>query len=115
MNPRLVRRDIATGDAIRARCREIVSEQTGIESAGNAERDARPESFNTAQLPTFDRTMALERQPVHGVQRQVVANVITATAFVGGSVIWVVPRRRSIVSAQAAIRVCQIDAMRERV
>src|SRR5262245_17805544 len=114
MNPRLVRRDVAAGDTIWTRRGEIVSQQTGIESGCYAKRHAGTKALNPAQLPTFDQTIALERQPVHGVQREVMANIETATAFIGRAIVRIVPGRSPIVAAQAAIGVSEVDAMRKR-
>src|SRR2546427_11954267 len=115
MNPRLVCRDIATGDTIRTRSGKIVSQQRSIESGGYGKRHSGAESLNAAQLPAFNDAIALERKPVHGVQREVMANIVTAIALVGRAVVGIVPRGGSVVAAKAAIGVGKVDAMRERV
>src|SRR5262245_51396817 len=115
MNPRLVRRDVAAGNTIWTRRGEIVSQQAGIKSGCYAKRHAGAKALNPAQLPTFDQTIALERQPVHGVQREVMANIETAIAFIGRTIVGIVPGRSSIIAAQAAICVSEINAMRKRV
>ena len=99
MNPRLVCRNIAAGDTIRTRRGEIVSEQPSVESAGYGKRHAGTEDLNAAQLPAFDDAIALERQPVHGVQREVMPNIVTAIALVGRAGVGIVPRGRSVIAA----------------
>src|SRR5437867_11460793 len=115
MNSRLVCLDIAAGDTIRTRCGEIISEQPSVESAGYRKWHAGAEDLNAAQLPAFDDAIALERQPVHGIQREVVANIVTAVALVGRPVVGIVPRGGSIIAAKAAISVSEVHAMRERI
>src|SRR3989441_9605693 len=112
MNPRLVCRDIATGDTIRTRSGKIVSQQRSIESGGYGKRHSGAESLNAAQLPAFNDAIALERQSVHGVQREVMANIVAAIALVGRAVVGIVPRGRSVIAAETAVGVSEVDAMR---
>src|SRR5205807_489413 len=85
-------RDIATGDTIRTRSGKIVSQQRSIESGGYGKRHSGAESLNAAQLPAFNDAIALERQSVHGVQREVMANIVAAIALVGRAVVGIESR-----------------------
>src|SRR2546422_7469575 len=114
MNSRLVCRNIAACDAIGTRSGEIVSEQRGVESGGYGKRHAGAEGLNAAQLPAFDGAISLERQPVHGVQREVMADIVTAITLVGRAVIGIVPPGGSLISPQAAGGVKQGRANRAR-
>src|SRR5262245_45765548 len=115
MNPRLVRCNIAARDTIWTRRGEIVSQQSSVASGGYAKRHAGSEALNAAQLPTFDHTIALEWQPVHRVQREVMSNIETAIALVGRAIVRIVPRRSSVIPAQAAIGVSEVNAVRKSV
>ncbi len=115
MNSRPVCRDIAACDAIGTRSCEIVSEQRGVESGGYGKRHAGAEGLNAAQLPAFNGSIPLERQPVHGVKREVMANIVTAITLVGRAIIGIVPRGGSVIAAKAAVGVSEVDAMREGV
>src|SRR2546425_6392846 len=55
---------------------------------------------------------SLERQSVHGVQREVMANIVAAIALVGRAVVGIVPRGRSVIAAETAVGVSEVDAMR---
>src|SRR6266566_566869 len=87
---------------------EIVSQQPSVESTGYGKRHAGPEGLNSAQLPACDDAIALERQSVYGVQREIMANVVTASGLVGRTVVRIVPRRRSVIAAQTAICVGEV-------
>src|SRR2546425_8447546 len=58
---------------------------------------------------------SLERQSVHGVQREVRANIVAAIALVGRAVVGIVPRGRSVIAAETAVGVSEVDAMRKGV
>src|SRR5262249_4491414 len=86
-----------------------------IESGCYTKRHAGAVGLNAGQLPAFNCAMTPERQTVNKAEREVVPNIVTASPLVGRAIVRIVPGGGSVISAEAAIGIGEVNAVRVRV
>ena len=86
-------------------------EKVGLVAFSQGEILAGVPRGNSAQLPAFLPSVAFEGEHVNGVERDIVAQIEAAVAFVIVPVVWIGDGGSHVVESETAVRVCAVDAV----